>query len=1188
MKDTIRNILDEQYDFGREVKPLSFSCDVISCAMSADSEQFGSFYIMGEKNTRGFVYCTDLRFQLRVTEFTGGSCEIPYRLSSKGLEPGDVHKGTVFIISDHGEYELPFEINILSEIPGSSLGDIRNLFHFTNLAMTDWKTACDLFYSGSFVNILSGTDSQYTTAYRALSVYSGNQFNMEKFLQIAHKKVPPAYGFDCKEIDMDISEAEVPGEITVRREGWGYSRLAISVQGDFLENDTEIITSSDFEKNEAVIGYHVVCEKLHAGLNKGRIVINSENESYSIPVCVHALEAVPDHRDRKLLIRLTSKYIDFRVGRITKAEWCRESAAIITPVLSEDTDRVDLRLVQAQILLMEKRTEEAGRILEMLSVRIETEEQPPELRGFYCYLKSMYASDPIMEESLADEVWELYRENDDNWRLAWLCLYMRDEYKNSVRKRDELLRDQFEKGCRSPLMLLEAVHLFIADPKQMEKLGRYELTVMRFALKFGITSSSLRERFAFLSDDVHAFSEDLLGMLIECYEIQPDRDILASLCTHLMRGNCIGSRYFRWYSDAVEQEIRMARLYEYYMMSISHTYDGLLPKIVLMYFAYRSNLDSARTALLYANVLRHKTEYTELYERYEESMSAFVEEQLLNRSLDENMAFLYSSLLNPFDMAPEFGNAYTELLFTERVRIADRRAVNVVLVYEHLQDEYIYPLFNGEALIPIYGEMVNLFWEDDEGNRRELSDRDERTLIIEDDLNPDELCNADAPELGGVLYVSELGNDSIRINENNEAMLSWLSLQENVTEAYSGRLMIDLAQYYFENDNIAMLDELLLRLEPERMSRADREICVRIMVARGLYDEAFSWICECGSEGIDYKILLRLCDRVIVRRDYEYDPQLLSLCSSIMSIGKYDEESLIYLLKYACGTTRYLKEIWRAADTFGVDVQGFLAGMLTQILFSGADVKEKYDIYSQFSEGATDSALERAVLSALSYDMFVNEAEGNEKCYERIMYYARQGERLTHFSVFSFLQYAAGKKAAGTITVGEMEIALYFIKQMWGEGIFLPCFMNFKEEEPRLRIFSGQSFIEYCGHPDSHVILHYVTSAPGVESDEYKKEEMLHVYGGVYIKSFVLFKGEKINYYITEENDRREKLTKASVLEAEETVRIGTPDRYSMINSVAVMAQDQADGMNAKAEEYELQAYLTDKLFMPYGYKDKV
>ena len=161
----------------------------------------------------------------------------------------------------------------------------------------------------------------------------------------------------------------------------------------------------------------------------------------------------------------------------------------------------------------------------------------------------------------------------------------------------------------------------------------------------------------------------------------------------------------------------MARLYEYYMMSISHTYDGLLPKIVLMYFAYRSNLDSARTALLYANVLRHKSEYTELYERYEESMTAFVEDQLLNRSLDENMAFLYSSLLDPFSMAPEFGNAYTELLFTERVRIADKRAVNVVLVYEHLQDEFVYPLFNSEALIPIYGELVNIFWEDEEGNR---------------------------------------------------------------------------------------------------------------------------------------------------------------------------------------------------------------------------------------------------------------------------------------------------------------------------------------------------------------------------------------------------------------------------------------------------------------------------------------
>ena len=105
-------------------------------------------------------------------------------------------------------------------------------------------------------------------------------------------------------------------------------------------------------------------------------------------------------------------------------------------------------------------------------------------------------------------------------------------------------------------------------------------------------------------------------------------------------------------------------------------------------------------------------------------------------------------------------------------------------------------------------------------------------------LDPDEFCSAENPELGGVLYVSELGNDSIRINEKNEAMLSWLSLQENVTEEYSGRLMIDLAQYYFDNDNIAMLDELLLRLEPERMSRADREICVRIMVARGLHQLA--------------------------------------------------------------------------------------------------------------------------------------------------------------------------------------------------------------------------------------------------------------------------------------------------------------------------------------------------------------
>jgi len=50
----------------------------------------------------------------------------------------------------------------------------------------------------------------------------------------------------------------------------------------------------------------------------------------------------------------------------------------------------------------------------------------------------------------------------------------------------------------------------------------------------------------------------------------------------------------------------------------------ILPKMVLMYFAYQSNLDYEHSAFLYAYLLKHQKDYEELYEHYEPRMERFV------------------------------------------------------------------------------------------------------------------------------------------------------------------------------------------------------------------------------------------------------------------------------------------------------------------------------------------------------------------------------------------------------------------------------------------------------------------------------------------------------------------------------------------------------------------------------------
>ena len=135
--------------------------------------------------------------------------------------------------------------------------------------------------------------------------------------------------------------------------------------------------------------------------------------------------------------------------------------------------------------------------------------------------------------------------------------------------------------------------------------------------------------------------------------------------------------------------------------------------------------------------------------------------------------------------------------------------------------------------------------------------------------------------------------------------------------------------------------------------------------------------------------------------------------------------------------------------------------------------------------------------------------------------------------------------------------------------------------KPKLSLYDDRSFIEYKGEENSKVVLHYVVERDGEEDSEYCKEEMNHLIGGIYIKSFILFYGEKIKYYITEEGPRSEKLTEASVLECPDGKLKGDM-RYTNINAMAVsLAKGDNTQFCKLSEEYIKKTFLTNKLFAP-------
>ena len=80
--------------------------------------------------------------------------------------------------------------------------------------------------------------------------------------------------------------------------------------------------------------------------------------------------------------------------------------------------------------------------------------------------------------------------------------------------------------------------------------------------------------------------------------------ILNTICTLLIKGNKTSKKYFSWYQKAVDSDLKIAQLYEYYMMTIDEdSAHGPLPKSLVLYFMHGNALDYKKAAYLYASLV---------------------------------------------------------------------------------------------------------------------------------------------------------------------------------------------------------------------------------------------------------------------------------------------------------------------------------------------------------------------------------------------------------------------------------------------------------------------------------------------------------------------------------------------------------------------------------------------------------
>jgi hypothetical protein len=629
------------------------------------------------------------------------------------------------------------------------------------------------------------------------------------------------------------------------------------------------------------------------------------------------------------------------------------------------------------------------------------------------------------------------------------------------------------------------------------------------------------------------------------------------------------------------QELKITRLYEYYMYSIDLNTVTEIPRIVLMYFSFQSDLDYETNAYLYAYVVNNRDRDPDMYSKYLRQITEFVSDQLSAGRNNRYLSVLYRELIDGSMLDdPETAAKVADIYFIHEVDLSAYPAAReLVLCYDHREGEEIYPVTNGRAYAPIFSDDHCLAIQDDQGSRSV------GTVSIE----PVRLMPPGRILLSLQLNVKDhVGIDThcciehrttADMKPENEFRFRNLLEKERFSPEYARNVTMKLARFYYEQDKTEELDSFLDKLRSEDVAEYERAECIRLLVKRGLYDKAIDWIYRYGPEGVDKVVLSDLIYGWLpVHRDDpgEYEALITQLVFMCLESGRVTLPAIQYEMKHINGTVRMLRDTWVRAGELQADCRDIEEKMLIQILYTGAYIKEKAQILRNYAYHEPDRDVLRAVLASAAYENFVEGAVISDQTYEVMTDAYESDLEPGKICDLSYVRHMSENQ--DQIDERRRPILRDALHRLLADDVVISCFKDLADFMPSMSRFADSVIVEYRTAPGTRVEIHYIVES---EDDDYHADPMNEVCSGVYSRMFTIFFGEKIMYYITEGTDEeKEKLSESNTLVRNDMGDSASKGRFGLIDDMCIgRALRDYSTVDALMEEYYRNEYLSGRLF---------
>ena len=1159
---------------------LAFSEETIDLSVIEGRSEAGSFVIESTNQIKicGIVYSTNPRMECLNPHFEGEKVRIRYQFNSKGLTEGDACEGKFVIVCNQIEYSLSFCARITRLYAEASTGAVKSLDDFTRLAASNWDEAYHLFYNRNFLNTIPYDNVYERLTYEGFACARPSGQNMEEFLIGVNKKQPVSISVDKSEEIFMASKEPQSGCFTITKDNWGYTEIRLRTDCEFIKLSKPVLTLDDFIGKTYLYEYIIDASAMHAGRNFGRIYIDGVYQSFTIDITAGvrdddgSISDIAVTKDiKECMVGIMELYTSFRLKRIVTGVWANETISILNHLHALMPDEHMYELMKAQAFIINRQRQEAKWILDDFKHSNPDKKAP--IWGYYLYLMTLLEREPSYVDNMTHEVELIFYENPDSVLLFWVLLFLRDQYFDDSAGKLKDIKYWVLRGCSSPYLYIEAYYLISQDPYLIKELSVFELRILSWAVKKKALTKELAGAIFEAVDLAGGFDNRVYELLTAAYEICPEAEYVGIICSYLIKGHKNDTCFHKWFELGIENKLRLTGLYESYLITMDDRQISPVPKIIQMYFSFDNKLPYRKLAVLYNNIIAAKETEPEVYHKYRKAMGRFAMDQAQLRHIDDNLAVLYEDMLELGFINEELSAAFSDIIYTHKLIVFDKRIVRAIIYQNEMKEPQIVPVTDQCAYFELFSNDYVILFEDSRGYRyvKSISYRLQRLMDAEKYLDRCISLSPDRPQY----IVSHFKNvrDYSDFTKGDLKLFKPVFYSESFSDSYKAVMGYRILKYCQLHDYEDYVRPFLQSINFDTLQKDARKYLIDMLVSNRLYEKAYDMAMEYGIDMLAAASKVVLCENALKVQHVD-DDFMVQLAISAFKTGKYSDLVLKYLCENYTGPTDELINLWHAADKFSISSMKLDERILEQGIYTQIEPEKISDIFMEYYKRAGNEKLILAYISLVAHGYLHSGRCKADFIFDIIEKRFIGNRTLNDACQLALLKHFAEKT---DITQAELEIEDTLLKYYIYNNMYFDFFARLDYRLLEKYFLYDKAFLQYESTPGTHVVLHYSRDEDG---EEFNSEDMVEMYDGIYVKTFVIFFGELIRYYITEEHDNSIEVKESNRLTCNNIPGDNDHSRYNLINEM-IISDTLSDETTLKSniDEYKRLDAATKQLF---------